>query len=126
MARTLLPNLIATTLLPTGPGSSTALNPTLTAADNVNFNYFVASGRDLVVVYNSDTAPHNLSVVSAPDACTGRKSDIVNYVIPAATDVTTKGHVSFIVLPTSVYTQTDGTVQLSADSPLVFFLIRSL
>lgn len=126
MPRTQLPNTPATTLQPTGPASGTALNPVLTVADVLNGNYFVASGRDLVEVYNSDTVAHNLSVLSAPDACTGRKSDIVNYTIPANTDVTSKGHVSFIVLPSSVFTQTDGTVQLNADNAAVFFFIRSL
>lgn len=126
MARTLLPNAQAVTLQPTGPATSTQLNLTLTAADVANQNYFVASGRDIVDIYNSDTVTHNLSVLSAPDACTGRKSDIVNYVIPAATDSQTKGHISFIVLPGSVFTQTDGTVQLGADNVAVYFNVRSL
>lgn len=125
MARTLLPNITYTPLQPTGATGS-ALNPTLTAADAVNGNYFVASGRDIVLVYNSDSATHNLSILSAPDTCTGRKADVTGYTIPASTDATTKGHVTFTVLPTSVFTQTDGTVQISADSALVFFLIRSI
>lgn len=121
MPRTLLPNNPATVLQPTGPSSGTALNPVLTAADATNGNYFVATGRDLVTLYNTDGSnPYTLNVVSAPDACTGRLANIVNYVIPAG------GVVEFLVLPTSVFTQTDGTVQLTANNTLVKFLIRSL
>jgi hypothetical protein len=120
MPRTVLPSTPATVLQPTGPSSGTALNPTFTAADTVNGNYFTASGRDLVTVYNSDSSPHNLTIFSAPDACTGRKADVVDYVVPAG------GFSEFLVLPSSVFTQTDGTVQLSADNALVKFLVRSL
>lgn len=125
MARTQIPNTAATTMQPTGPASGTTLNPTFTAADVLNGNYFVATGRDLVEVYNSDTVAHSFSVLSAPDDV-GRKADVINYSIPASTDVQTKGHVSFLLLPSSLYTQTDGTVQISADNVAVSFLVRSL
>ena len=119
MPPTQLPNVQVTVLQPTGPSSGTALNPTFTVADIVNGNYFVASGRDLVTVYNSDTSPHNLNVTSAPDSA-GRLANIVNYVVP------TGGFVEFQVLSTSLYTQTTGYVLLSADSTLVKFFVRSL
>jgi hypothetical protein len=120
MPRTVLPSTPATVLQPTGPSSGTAFNPTFTAADVANGNYFTASGRDLVTVFNSDSAPHNLSILSAPDACTGRRADVAGYVVPAA------AFTEFLVLPSSVFTQTDGTVQLNADNALVKFLVRSL
>lgn len=120
MPKTVLPNTPAAVLQPTGPSSGTALNPVFTAADAVNGNYFTASGRDLVTIFNSDSAPHNLTILSAPDQCTGRRADVTNYVVPAS------GFTELLVLPSSVFTQTDGTVQLSADNALVKFLVRSL
>ncbi len=67
-------------------------------------------------VYTSSTI--NLS--SAPDACTGRTSDVDNY--PIVDD----GYVEFRVVPGSVFTQANGQVQFQASSNLVSVLVRSL
>lgn len=65
-------------------------------------------------------AQSTVNILSAPDACTGRTANVVNYVIPDG------GHTEFIVLPSSVFTQTDGSVQFTASSNLVSVLVVSL
>lgn len=51
MPLTAVPNTPAISLLPTGPGGTTSLNPVYTQCDPANGNYFSATGRDLVTFY---------------------------------------------------------------------------
>jgi hypothetical protein len=51
MALTAILNAPALTLLPTGPGSSTSLNPVYQQCDPTNGNYFSTTNRDLVTFY---------------------------------------------------------------------------
>ena|ERR1700675_1849402 len=51
MALIAVPNTPAITLLPTGPGGPTSLNPVYTQTDPANGNYFTATNRDLVTFY---------------------------------------------------------------------------
>jgi hypothetical protein len=72
-----------------------------------------------------------VTFLSAPDACTGRKSDIVNYPIPVPTNTplpapNNGGTVQFQILPSSVFTQTDGSIQFTASSNLVLVNVSSL
>lgn len=62
-----------------------------------------------------------VTIFSAPDACTGRKSDVDNYNVPLGA-----GSVEFLVLPSSVFTQASGQVQFLASSNLVNVYVRSL
>lgn len=245
MAMTSVPNTPAITLLPTGPGGATSLNPVYTQTDPTNGNFFTATNRDLVTFYcypassasawllgatytfgdvvsfagdtatitnvaittnvatilavntftvgevvtlagfstatflnsqvvtitaasstqfsftfahgdyvsASDTGtasnaagtfialvttvnqkPHtpavwaayidadaNVTVYSAPDACTGRKSDVDDYSVPLGA-----GSVEFLVLPSSVFTQANGQVQFLASSNLIYVYVRNL
>jgi len=61
-----------------------------------------------------------ISVISAPDACTGRTANFTNYIVPNG------GFTEFLVLPSSVFTQADGQVQFLASSSLIQVLVRSL
>jgi|SRR5271157_1496942 len=63
----------------------------------------------------------SLTIYSAPDACTGRKADVVGYNIPLGA-----GSVEFLVLPSSVFTQASGQIQFLASSNLVYVYVRSL
>jgi hypothetical protein len=119
MAQTQVPNAAAYTLPPTGPSTGTVMNPVYQAADIVNGNYFVATGSDLVTVWNTDSAAHNLSVTSAPDA-SGRLANITNYALPP------NSQVEFLVVASSLYTQTTGQVLLSADNVAVKFYVRAV
>ena len=67
-------------------------------------------------IYVSST----LTIFSSPDACTGRKSDIVNYVVPNG------GHTQVEIMGSSFFTQTNGQIQFLANSNLITVLIQSL
>jgi hypothetical protein len=66
-------------------------------------------------------ADANVTIFSAPDACTGRKSDVDDYSIPLGA-----GSVEFLVLPSSVFTQANGQVQFLTSSNLVWVYVRNL
>jgi|SRR5208337_2129515 len=77
-------------------------------------------------VYTGST----ITLTSAPDACTGRKSDVNYYPVPditvAPSSTVPGGVIQFQVLPSSVFTQTDGSVQFLASSNLVQVSVSSL
>ncbi len=62
-----------------------------------------------------------ITIFSAPDACTGRKSDVDDYSVPLGA-----GSVEFLVLPSSVFTQANGQIQFQASSNLVSVYVRNL
>jgi len=65
-AMTAVPNTPAITLLPTGPGGPTSLNPVYVACDPTNGNYFTTTNRDLVTfyLYPATAAPNWLAGVT--------------------------------------------------------------
>lgn len=65
-----------------------------------------------------------VTLFSAPDACTGRKADVVNYPVPDV--VASRQSVEFLVLPSSVFTQANGQFQFQASSNLVQVYVRNL
>lgn len=91
---------------------SGVLQPNSNQSPGTSPNYWAA--------YTSST----LNVISAPDACTGRTSNVVNYAVPVFD--TTQQTVEFLVLPSSVFTQASGQVQFQASSNLVYVYIRNL
>jgi hypothetical protein len=106
-------------MLPASGAVSPALAATFVAADSGNGNQFTASGRDLIIVHNTDVGAQTLSIASAPDA-SGRKADVVAYSIAAG------AHIDVLITAASLFTQTDGTIQLNASANTVKFLILSL
>ncbi len=64
-----------------------------------------------------------ITLLSAPDECTGRKSDVNNYVVPVATEVNPGSE--FTVYPSSVFTQGNGQFQFNASSNLVSVYVRN-
>ena len=91
------------------------------------------AGAFIALVANSNQKPHtagvwaaysgasSVTLYSAPDACTGRKSDVDNYNVPLGA-----GSVEFLVLPSSVFTQANGQFQFLASSNLVYVYVRNL
>lgn len=73
-----------------------------------------------------------VSFFSAPDACTGRTSDVDDYAVPNVATVPqysvpfAGGLIEFQILPSSVFTQTDGSFQFLASSNLVQVAVSSL
>jgi hypothetical protein len=68
----------------TPPGSYAAATSALTmAAGDVAGNTFVASGNDLVIIHNTDAAPHNVVFTSVADP-RGRTGDITESILAGA------------------------------------------
>jgi hypothetical protein len=64
-----------------------------------------------------------ITLLSAPDECTGRKADVNNYVVPIATEVNPGAE--FTVYPSSVFTQANGQFQFTANTNLVSVYVRN-
>lgn len=115
-----MPATALTPLTPVGPYpqsvSAAALDLAFTAADNVNGNKFSASGRDLLLIWNTDASPHTVTLTSQYDA-TNRKADVTAYSVAA----TTISAFLFSALPGWV----DGSnqINLSANSALIKFAV---
>lgn len=61
-------------------GALTAL--TMAAADVANLNSVEITGKELIVIHNTDAAPHNVTITSVASAI-GRLGHITNAAIPA-------------------------------------------
>jgi hypothetical protein len=68
----------------------------------------------------STYAGSTITIYSAPDACTGRRSDIVNYPIPDG------GFAQFNIQGSSFYTQVGGQVNFYANSNLISVLVQAI
>lgn len=112
---TLIPNNPAIQLASPGTITGGSADKAFQAADVVGGNAFIASGDDLLIVFNSDSAPHNITIKSVADSF-GRFAD-VTYAVAA-------GHYAFInITPAALYTQTNGEVLLQADSTLLGLMV---
>lgn len=95
--------------------SGTELNLTETACDAANGNSFSLTGHEVLILRNSDSADHTVTIYSAADPL-GRTSDIQNYTIPANTTAV----LSFLgVLGMSGWTQSDGTLHFKASDATI-------
>jgi hypothetical protein len=117
MSQTLLTNNPAFILLPPGVLAPASLDKVFTAADIVNGNSFLSSGRDLLIVYNSDVgASHTFTLVSAPDP-DGRYANITYTVGIGAYSLVD-------ITSASVFVQsTNNLVLLSASNVAIQYLV---
>lgn len=119
MTATALPIITVPDSYPTLPLTALSLDFVWTAADNTNGNSFVSTGRELVLVQNTDSSGHTVTVTSVPDQ-TNRSGDITAYAVAAGV---------FDALPYFAGTgwrQSDGTIHLSANSALIKFAVLRL
>lgn len=114
MAFTQLTNFAPAYLLTPAGVAQGQLDKAFQAADPVNGNFYQSSGKDMLLVYNSDTVSHTFSILSAPDQF-GRFANITYTVAPG-------GYEAVIISSQAIYTQSNGQVQLQASSALLFFL----
>jgi hypothetical protein len=115
MPQTILPNNPSFVLPANGIIAPAALDKTFTAADIVNGNAFLSSGRDLLVVFNSDSSSHTFTLFSAPDA-DGRFAN-VTYTVGA-------GVYSFVDITTSsVFIQATNFVLVTGSDTHIQFLV---
>lgn len=98
----------------TGTASNTS-GPFIAIATNVNQKPHTPA------VWAAYSGASDVTLFSAPDACTGRKADVDDYNVPLGA-----GSVEFLVLPSSVFTQANGQFQFQASSNLVYVYVRNL
>lgn len=105
-----------------GVGSPAVITAYIALANTVaNLNQNPASSPLFWALY---VGPSTVTIFSAPDACTGRTANVVNYPVPVFES--TQKSVEFLVLPSSVFTQANGQVQFLASSNLVYVYVRNL
>ena len=92
----------------TGTGVKLNLQP----GDATNGNKFKGNGNDLLVVRNTDTASHTVTIVSVDDPY-GRQENISSYSIPAG-----ETHI-FGPFPTMGWLQSDGYIYTDCDGTTV-------
>jgi hypothetical protein len=120
MARTNIPGQTPVGPFPAGGTvSAAALDLTMTAADTSMHNKTPFTGRDILLVQNTDSASHNLTITSAPDEH-GRSSDIASYAVGA-------GKISAFSLRGGAagWLQSDGNLYYQGDSAMLFFAVLS-
>ena len=96
-----------------------ALKINWAAADVSNHNEFILSGKEVLLVWNTDTGAHNLTLTSAPDQ-RGRSADVSGYSIPAG-----EIHAFSFRQGADGWQQTDGHVFFQADDATVKFAVLS-
>jgi hypothetical protein len=114
------------TQIPVGPYpaggivAALALDLAWVGADVSNHNEFQFTGKEVLLVWNTDTASHNLTVTSAPDEH-GRADDIASYAVAA-------GVVSAFSFRAggAGWLQSDGHVYFQGDNALLKFAILSV
>lgn len=81
-----VPTLLTTFVLPQNNATITAaqLTVTLTACDNVNGNTFNATGREVLIMQNSDTSPHAITITPVADPYGGTNTSLTAYSLPAS------------------------------------------
>ena len=94
---------------PKGPYDAVPANGldfSFAAADHVNGNAFVCSGRELILMHNDHaTDAATVTIASAPDPC-GRTKDIATYSLSAGE------FAAFWIGKTAGWRQSDGKVNL--------------
>lgn len=111
----------ATLTVTTAPGSNNyaGVALTMTAADAVNQNQFVASGKDLIVAHNTGGSSYTITITSVADPY-GRTKDV------AAVSIGAGVYMVFGPLELTGWVQTDGKVYIEANNASVKFGIVRL
>ena len=90
----------------------------IATAASSNIHPTSTAGASVWAVYSGGGT---VTLLSAPDQCTGRTSDVDDYPVPLGA-----GSVEFLVLPSSVFTQANGQFQFNSSNNLIFVYVRSL
>lgn len=114
MARTALTKTIATGKYPTA-----GVNCPFAIWDATNGNQFVATGKDIIIVFNTDTASHTYTIHSVADD-KGRSGDITAQTLAAGL------HHIIGPLPIDAWAQTGGVITLDASDATVKFAVIQL
>lgn len=99
-----------------GSPAANALDFTLTAADVANGNQYVCTGREVLIVYNSDGAnPYTFTLGSVVDPY-GRTQDLTAYSLAA-------GEYAALPVPSVGFKQTDGYAYINGSNAAIKFAI---
>lgn len=101
--------------------TANAADITFAAANVSDKNQFVASGKDLVLAWNSNpTNPYTVTITSVADPTYGRTGDITTYSLAA-------GEIAcFGPLVLEGWSQTDGKIYLEASNAAIKFAVLTL
>lgn len=91
------------------------LTLTLTAADTVNLNAVVSTGKEILIAQNIDTVSHNVTINSVADEL-GRTGDLTDAIAAGAIRV-------YGEFPQYGWMQSDGMLHFQADNAKVLFAI---
>jgi hypothetical protein len=98
------------------------LNVTPAAMDAVNGNSFVATGQEILVFLNSDTATHTVTVTSVPDSLGRSDVALTAYTVPVA--VGGLSGVAVVQMKTLAgWLQAGGVIALATSSALVKIVV---
>jgi len=64
--------------------SAGALTVTMTACDNVNGNSYSATGREVLLMQNTDTSAHSITITPVADPYGGTNTQFTTYSLPAS------------------------------------------
>jgi hypothetical protein len=105
---------------PAGVVTALALDLVWTAADVANGNKFTFTGKEILLINNTDSAGHHCTFSSVADS-RGRADDITSYALAAA-DI---ARFSFRG-GAEGWQQSDGSIHISADDATVKFAIITI
>jgi hypothetical protein len=104
---------------PVLPLTALALAVTFVAADIANTNSFPVTGKEVILVQNTDAGAQTITISSVADGL-NRKGDITTYSIPAS------GFAAFAPSQITGWKQSDGTMVITASNVNVKFAILRL
>lgn len=119
VARTTLTPLSVAGPYPVLPVVADSLDFAFAAADNTNGNDFIITGKELLLVQNSDSSAHTFTATSVPDQL-NRTGDITTYSMAAGE------FAAFSFSNIAGWKQADGKVWLAANSNLIKFAVLRL
>lgn len=100
---------------PTLQPTADSLDIPATAPDDTNGCDYVATGREVVMLYNSGASPYTFSLISVADGY-NRTGDITNYSIGA-------GEFAALIPPVAGFAGAGGKVQITVSNVAVKFLV---
>jgi hypothetical protein len=98
------------------------LNIVPVALDNVNGNSFQATGQEILIFMNTDTAVHTVTITSVPDALGRLDTSITAYTVPVAAGGTS-GISAVQMKALQGWLEAGGVVFLATSSALVKVLV---
>lgn len=104
---------------PALPVAALALAVAFAAGDNANGNSFPVTGKEVILVQNSDSVAQTVTLSSVADAL-NRTGDITAYSIPAG------AFAAFTPSQITGWKQTDGTMHLACSAATIKFAILRL